>query len=116
MKDDSMNIGFYFCGVLVVPFFLIGILFAFYKEKAAILVSGFNSLSKKEQALYDKARISRDVRNQCFTWSAIMLIGAVLSYFVTSYMAIPSFAVWLYLFFREVHFDAHKAFEKYLIK
>lgn len=82
-----MNIGFWMCGVLVIPFLVIGVLFAIFKEKAAKFVSGFNSLSKEEQALYDKAYLSRDVRNQCFAWSAIMLIGAVLSYFVTPYMA-----------------------------
>lgn len=111
-----MNIGFWFCGVLVIPFFIIGVLFAVFKEKGAKFVSGFNSLSKEEQALYDKAYISRDIRNKCFIWSAIMFIGAVLSYFVTSYMAIPAFVIWLILFFKEVHIDTHKAFEKYLLR
>lgn len=54
-----MNIGFYLCGVLVIPFAIIGVLFAIFKEKSAKLVSGFNSFSKEEQALYDKARIAR---------------------------------------------------------
>ena len=45
-----------------------------------------------------------------------MIIGAVMSYFVTTYMAIPAYIVWLILFFKEVHLDAHKAFEKYLRK
>lgn len=79
-------------------------------------VAGFNTLSEEEQDLYDKAYISRDIRNQCFTWSAIMLIGAVLSYFVTPYMAILAYIVWLVLFFKDVHWDNHKAFEKYLLK
>ena len=111
-----MNIGFWICGVLVIPFLVIGILFAFLKDRAAKFVSGFNSLPEKEQILYDKAHISRDIRNQCFIWSATMAIGAVLSYFVTQYMAIPTFIVWLFLFFKDVHFDTHKAFEKYLLK
>ena len=111
-----MNIGFWLCGVLVIPFVIIGVLFAIFKEKAAKFVSGFNSLPKEEQALYDKAHISRDIKNQCFTWAGIMLVGAVLSYFLTPYMAIPAFIIWLVLFFKEVHFDTHKAFEKYLLK
>ena len=73
-------------------------------------------MSKEEQALYDKAYISRDIRNQCFIWAVIMLIGAVLSYFLTPYMAIPTFVIWLVLFFKDVHFDTHKAFIKYLLK
>ena len=112
-----MNIvGFWACGVLVILFEIIGILFAIFKEKAVKFVSGFNSLSKEEQALYDKAQISRDIRNQCFIWSVIMLIGAILSYFVTPYMAILAFIIWLLLFFKDVHLDNHKAFEKYLLK
>ena len=85
-------------------------------EKRTKFVAGFNTLSEEEQDLYDKAYISRDIRNQCFTWSAIMLIGAVLSYFVTPYMAILAYIVWLVLFFKDVHWDNHKAFEKYLLK
>ena len=110
-----MNIGFYMCGILVIPFAAIGVLFAIFKEKAAAFVSGFNSLPKKEQTMYDRAHISRDVRNQCFVWAAIMLIGAALSYFISAYMAVPAFVIWLILFFRDVHLDAHKAFEKYRI-
>ena len=36
-----MNIGVYACGILVIPFVLVGLLFALLKEKAAVLVSGF---------------------------------------------------------------------------
>lgn len=102
------------CGILAVIFVIIGVLFAIFKEKAAKFVSGFNSLPKGEQELYDKAYISRDIRNQCLIWSAIMLVGAVLSCFVSQYMAIPSFVIWLVLFFKDVHMDSRKAFEKYL--
>lgn len=111
-----MNLGFWMCGVLAIPFLIMGLLFAILKEKAAKFVSGFNSLTKEEQGVYDKAYISRDKRNQCFTWAVIMFIGAVLSYFVTSYMAIPAFIIWLIVFFKEVHLDVHKAFEKYLLR
>lgn len=38
---------------MVIPFSIIGVLFAIFKEKAAKFVSGFNSLSKEEQALDD---------------------------------------------------------------
>ena len=85
-----MNIGFWSCIILVIPFLIIGVLFAIFKEKAAKFVSGFNSFSKEEQALYDKAHISRDIRNQCFMWAIIMLAGALLSCFLTPYIAIPT--------------------------
>ncbi len=111
-----MNIGFWSCIILVIPFLIIGVLFAIFKEKAAKFVSGFNSFPKEEQALYDKAHISRDIRNKCFMWAIIMLAGALLSCFLTPYIAIPTYIIWLVLFFREVHFDNHKAFEKYLLK
>ena len=34
-----MNIGFWLCGVLVILFVIIGVLFAIFKEKAAKFVS-----------------------------------------------------------------------------
>lgn len=111
-----MNIGFWACIILVILFAIIGLIFAIFKEKAAKFVSGFNSFSKEEQTLYNKTHISRDIRNQCFIWTIIMLAGALLSYVLTPYMAIPSYIVWLVLFFKEVHFDNRKAFEKYLLK
>ena len=68
-----MNIGFWSCIILVIPLLIIGVLFAIFKEKAAKFVSGFNSFSKEEQAMYDKAQISRDIRNQCFIWTVIIV-------------------------------------------
>lgn len=46
---------------------------------------------------------------------SFVIIG-VLSHFLTPYMAISAFIIWLVLFFKEVHFDTHKAFKKYLLK
>ena len=109
-------VGFWACIVLVLPFGIIGVLFAIFKEKSAKFVSGFNTLSKEEQEMYDKAWIARDIRHSCFVWAAIMLIGAVSSYVLTPYAAIGAYIIWLILFFRDVHFNAHKAFEKYLLK
>ena len=94
-----MNIGFWSCIILVIPFVIIGVLFAIFKEKATKFVSGFNSFSKEEQAMYDKTQISRDIRNQCFIWTVIMLAGATLSCLLTPYMAIPTYIIWLVLFF-----------------
>ncbi len=111
-----MNIGFTMCAILVIPFLIMGVLFAIFKEKAAVWISGFNSIRKEEQDNYDKAAISRDMRDQCFIWTVVMLAGALLSYFISPFLAIPTYIVWLVLFFRNVHLDYRKAFEKYLIK
>lgn len=109
-----MNIGFLFCIVLVPFFGLLGVLFGVLKGKSAKLVSGFNTLPKEEQERYDKEYLARDMRNSCFLWMGIMLAGAVLSYLVTSYMAIGAYLIWGILFFKDVHMDARKAFAKYL--
>ena len=76
-----MNIGFGSCIILAILFVIIGVLFAIFKEKAAKFVSGFNSFSKEEQSLYDKAHISRDIRNQCFMYSYTNLYYLVSSVF-----------------------------------
>ena len=108
-----MNLGFWMCVIFVPCFFITGLFFGILKEKAAKFVSGFNSLTKKEQEAYDKAAISRDMKNLCFLWGTVMLIGALGSFFFTAYFAIGAYIVWGILFFKDVHLDAHKAFEKY---
>lgn len=111
-----MNIGFMMCIILVPCFAITGLLFTVFKERSTKYVSGFNTLSEKEQALYDKVYIARDIRNSCFVWTAIMFIGALGSLFLTKYFAILAYIVWGILFFKDIHFDTHKAFEKYLLK
>ena len=111
-----MNIGDWCCICVIPGFVLVGVLFGIGKERAARFISGFNMLPNKEQELYDKAYMARDIRNSCFLWAGIMAIGALLSWLLTAYMAIGAYVVWGILFFRDVHVDAHKAFEKYLKK
>ena len=55
----------------------------------------------------------RDQRGAFLLWAAVLAAGAALSLLVSQYCAIATFAVWLVLFFRDVHFDAEKAFAKY---
>ena len=111
-----MNIGFMACIVLAILFLIMGIIFFLLKEKGAKYVSGFSALNHPEK--YDKASISLslDMRNQCFTYALILLLGAILSYFISTLIAIPTYVIWGILFFKSVHLDAEKTFEKYLIK
>lgn len=109
-----MNIGFVTCIILAVLFLVLGIIFALLKEKGAYFVSGFRTLNHPEK--YDKAYISRDMRNQCFIYFVILSIGAILSYFISAVISIPTYIIWAIVFFKSVHLDAEKAFEKYLIK
>ena len=110
-----MNVGFAACALVLVILLIVGIAFALLKEKGAMLVSGFNTLSERERAQYDAAAISKDMRNLCFLWAAIMAVGCVLSFLLTPYMAIVAFVVWLALLLKDVRSDAAKAFEKYRI-
>lgn len=109
----GMNIGAFSCLIFAVVFAVLAAVFAILKEKAAVLISGFNSLPKEERKKYDTAKLSSDTRNSFILWAAVFAVGAVLSYFVNEYCAFLAFAVWLVLFFRNVHFDTDKAFEKY---
>ena len=109
-----MNIGFVACIILAVLFLVLGIIFALLKEKGAYFVSGFRTLNHPEK--YDKASISLDMRNRCFTYALILFLGAILSYFISAIIAIPTYVLWGILLFKSVHLDAEKAFEKYLIK
>ena len=108
-----MNVGFVVCITLAILFLILSIVFALLKDKGAQFVSGFNILNHPEK--YDKAYISRDMKNQCFIYFGILCIGAILS-FLSAYVAIVAILVWLILFFRNFNLDAEKAFEKYLIE
>jgi uncharacterized membrane protein len=101
------------CTIFAVAFLLFALLFAVLKEKGAMLISGFNTMSKAQREQYDKAKMVQDQRNALLLWALVFAVGAVLSYFVTQYAAIAAFIVWFILFFKDVHLDAKKAFEKY---
>jgi hypothetical protein len=104
------------CSVLCAVFLLFALLFSILKEKGALLISGFNTIPKKERALYDTAKISKDQRNTFLIWAIILGIGAVLAYCLTQYIAIIAIMVWLVVFFKDVHLDSEKAFGKYKLK
>ncbi len=108
-----MNIGFLTCILLSVFFSIIALIFTIMRGKASILISGFNTLPKNEQKLYDKDFLVRDMRNLMFLLGFIMLIGALLSYFITPYIAILAFIIFLFIFLKNVSLDNKKAFLKY---
>lgn len=112
-EDDFMNTGFIVCGALCLIFLLLAFLFAVLKGKAAILISGFNTMPKEKRESYDIDKLCKDQRNAFFIWTFILGAGAVLSYFVSQYMAIIAFVIWFVLFFKDVHLDEEKAFGKY---
>ena len=108
-----MNIGWSACSLLSMILLVFGIVFAIFKEKATIFISGFNVISKEERQFYDQRKMSRDLRNSFFIWVIILAIGAVLSYYISQNIAIIAIIVWLIVFFKDVHLDEKKAFEKY---
>ncbi len=109
----SMNAGVAACALLIPIFLVIGIVFALLKGKAAMLVSGFNTLTERERAQYDTDAMSRDMRNDCFFWTLIMLAGCLLSSAFTPVMAVVAYVIWLALLLKDVRLDPSKAFEKY---
>lgn len=108
-----MNIGMITCGIFCLFFLILALIFTLLKEKAAMLVSGFNTLSKEIREQYDMYQISQDYRNLFLIYAIIFGIGVVLSYMISEDMAILVFIIWLIVFFKDVHLDASKAFEKY---
>lgn len=113
MMLEQMSIGGISCLVLGVFFSVLALLFTVLKEKGAMLVSGFNTLSKSEREKYDMARLSADQRNSLMNWAMIMFAGVLVSELIHPYLAILAYAIWAALYFREVHWSPEKAFEKY---
>ena len=110
-----MNVGVVACALVMAVCLVAGILFALLKSKAAILISGFNSLPEREWTRYDQEAMARDMRNACFLWALTMAVGCALSHFLSPYAAIAAFAAWIALLFKDVRLDASKAFGKQLI-
>ena len=108
-----MNAGFIVCGGACFLFLLLTFIFTIFKEKSAMLISGFNTMPKEKRALYDKEKFSKDQRNRFLVWAVIQGIGAVLAYYISPYMAVIAFIIWFIVFFRDVHLDKEKAFGKY---
>lgn len=99
--------------VLSLIFILIGLIFAAFKEKACILIAGFNFKSKEEREEFDQRRLSADQRNFFLICGGIFLAGAVVTA-LWSQAAFWIFAViWLVYFFSRVHLSPERAFEKY---
>ena len=108
-----MKNGFITCGLACILCLLFAFVFTVFKGRAAILISGFNTMPKEKRELYDKERMCRDQRNAFLIWAAILGIGAVLSYFISQHMAIAAFVIFFVVFFKDVHLDEDKAFGKY---
>ena len=92
---------------------LFALIFTFLKGKAEILVSGFNTLPKRQRELYDREKISRDHRNVFFLWAFILGSGAVMSHIYSEYAGLLAFVLWLALALKDLHVDEEKAFAKY---
>ncbi|MCE5221908.1 MAG: DUF3784 domain-containing protein [Clostridium sp.] len=110
MKEYSWTI----VGLVISGFFgLLGMIFLIFKEKACVLISGYNLKTKKEREEYDEVCLSKDERNFFFRCAIIFLIGAVISIFIGSLSFWIAFVVWLVYFFKNLHFNDEKAFAKY---
>ena len=108
-----MNLGVYVCLFAGVLFLLLALLFTLLKGKAAMLISGFNTIPKEQRRHYDTEKMSKDQRNSFLLWSLIMLLGAGASYFFSASASYLAFVVWLIVFFKDVHLSEEKAFGKY---
>lgn len=101
------------CGGASLLFLALAFIFTCLKGKAAMLISGFNTLPKEKRKQYDTEKMSRDQRNLFLIWAAVWGAGSVLAYYISRYMAILAFVIWLLVFLRDVHLDEEKAFGKY---
>lgn len=107
----------FFCVSGSIIFWIMAVLFAILKGKAAILIAGFNTMPKVQREQYDREMMSRDMRNGFILWAVILDVGGALSYvFSSQSIAAASIIIWLIVFFRDVHLDEEKAFGKYRLK
>ena len=60
--------------------------------------------------------MAKDSAGDFAMWALIMFIGALVSQWISQYAAMVAYVVWLVLLFKDMHLDARKAFERYLLK
>ncbi len=101
------------CATSGVVFLIFAVLFAVLKEKATPMIGGFGSLSKEEQAKYDRTAMACDYRNTFLLWSVVMLTGALFCIHFGLPAFCVTFAVWILTTRKKIHFSAEKAFGKY---
>ena len=104
---------FYACSGLAAIFVVIAGLLTILGDKGAILIGGFNTFAEAQKNLYDKSKLVKAMRNSLLLWALILAIGGSLSYFISQYFGVISFIIWLIVFFKDFHWDAKRAFEKY---
>lgn len=96
-------------------FFVISFIFFIFKDKACILIGGYNLISKDKRKGYDEVRLSKDFRNTFFNYGLIFLIGGIGCLFISNWCFWIAFLVWLIYFCKNVSFS-NKIFDKYKTK
>lgn len=107
-----MNAGFFVCAISSLLFFIFAFVFTVLKGKAAIFISGFNTIPRQERQFYDTEKMSKEQRNMFVVWGFILGIGAIMCYFITEYIAVAVFVVWLIVVMKNVHLDEKRHLEK----
>ena len=94
-------------------FLVFALLFFCRKEKACMLIAGFNSMTERQQAQYDRAAIARDYGRLFAWWSvgAFSFAGLTLLFGWLPYIA--AFALWIVSLIPHMHLWAENAFAKY---
>lgn len=94
-------------------FTVLGIIFMILKDKACILISGYNTKTKKEREEYDEVRLSKDESKFFFKCAFIYFIGATTALFFNKICLGIAFLVWIIYLFKNIHLNQEKAFDKY---
>ncbi len=101
------------CVTMAVIFLILALIFEIKKEKATILVAGFNGLPKMERETYDNLKISLHYRNLFLLWVLIYLVAMVLCLFVLPQFVCVAYIIWIISFAQNTHLDPRTAFDKY---
>lgn len=96
-------------------FLLFSVLFSVRKEKACGLIAGFNALTEKQQAQYDRAAIARDYARLFAAWTVGAFLFAVLCLFFGWVPFCIAFSLLIASTASHMHLWAENAFAKYKI-
>lgn len=95
-------------------FFIVALIFFIFKNKACILIGGYNCIPKAQRKNYDELKLSKDFKTTFFKYSLIFLLGSIGCVLVSDWCFWISLTIWLIYFLKNVSFD-NKIFDKYKI-
>ena len=109
----GINFGTIFCGIMTFLMLINAVIYGCSKGKAVLHLQGFDALSQTEQARYDLLKVGAYLRNMYLIGALIFLVGAVLCYFISSYVDFLTLPAWFFFYRAKIGFYSSRSYRRF---